>query len=104
MEYRASVSHDAIRQTVDIRLGTTEGHAAVEVDEFGNIIMEQQPEGVGIPPFLRLPHDAMLALRDALNGHAPPTSDADLREALAVERMRVNRAIDRLFSQREEGV
>lgn len=94
MEYRASVSHDAIRQTVEIRLGTTEGHAAVEVDEFGSVIMEAQPEGVVIPPFLRLPRDAMLALRDALNGHAPPVDDADLREALNVERARVDRLID----------
>ena len=96
MEYRASVVYDPIRRLAEVRLGTTEGHAAVEVDEFGNIVMEEQPTpGVMIPPLLFLPEDMMLALRDAFNDHAPPTDDADLREALSIERARVDRVLEK---------
>ena len=79
---------------VEVRLGTADGYAAVEVDEFGSLIMEEQPPGVMFPTLLLLPEGAVTALRDAFNGHAPPTDDADLREALNVERERVNRILD----------
>lgn len=48
-----------------------------------------------VPAFLRLPREAAEALRDALNGHMPPRDDRDLRDALRVERERVDRILDR---------
>ena len=96
MGYRASVSVDPLSRTAEVRL-IREGYplqaAAEGVGEDGIVFFTEADEGVMVPPFLRLPSDALNALRDAFNDHAPPSDDADLREALSVERGRVDKVI-----------
>ena len=98
MDFRASVERDLLTGTSAVRLGGSypDGtfFVATSVAEDGDVIFEEAERGVYTDPFLRFSDEALIALRDALNGHAPPTSDADLRDALKVERSRVDRIID----------
>ena len=102
MEYRAHAEHDPIMRCTRISLvsqdsGGTSAASLVDVD--GSLVFVEHAPGEFVEPFLRLPQEAALALRDALNDHAPPSDDADLREALTVERERVNKIIDNALRQ-----
>lgn len=102
MEYRAHVENDPIMRCTTITLaarGSGGTSVAELVDVDGSIVFVEHEEGTFAEPFLRLPQEAALALRDALNNHAPPTDDTDLREALSVERERVNKIIDSALRQ-----
>lgn len=97
MAYHAAVSQDPFSHTAELRLvyeGSNRRAAASLVDVDGSIVFVDSEEGEQVDPFLRIPLGALPALRDALNEHVPPTDDTDLREALSVERERVNRIID----------
>lgn len=67
----------------------------------GSPTFQTQSRAVEVPTFLRLPYEAAEALRDALNGHMPPRDDRDLRDALRVERERVDRVLDRLTGRED---
>lgn len=93
MEYRVAVTPDPFDEYTEIRVRWGD-YAAVELDEVGNLIMKEQSPGEMIPSLLRVPHALVGPLRDALSEVAPPPDDADLREALTIERERVNKIID----------
>lgn len=102
MEYRAHVENDPLSGLSTLRLiarGNIGTSVATGIGSLGDVHFMEQDEGVYVEPFLRLPSDAMLAVRDALNGHAPPTDDTDLREALSVERERVDKVINNALRQ-----
>lgn len=99
MECKGQVTHDYLTGWTEIRMiakhnGTT--YAATRVNEDGSIVLEQHPEGTVVPAVLRMPRDFALELQAALNDHAPVQQDADLREALKVERARVDKIIDKV--------
>lgn len=94
----ASVEDDYGRMQVALRLGYRVGEdrvsVAVATGDDGTLVMQEQGTYDVTPAVLRLPREAVEALRDALNGHMPPTDDGDLRDALKVERERVDRMLD----------
>lgn len=99
MEWKASANFDPISGMHEIRLAIAQStglDAAIAVED-GHVEMTRVSEGAWTPPFLRLPHAAVVAIQEALEETAPPASDADLREALAHERGRVDLVINRLL-------
>ena len=97
MVWKAVVSDDPASFNTDVRIADVyqdEVVVAAEVVE-GHVTMRRQQPAEEVPRLLSLPIEALEALRDALNQHSPPTDDRDLRDALAVERARVDRILDR---------
>lgn len=99
MDYRVSAVPDPFGEYTEVRVAYNDC-AAIEVDEYGNIVMMEQPPGAAVPPLLRLPRELVVPLRDALSGVAPPPSGADLREALDIERARVDAVLSSLLGSR----
>lgn len=95
----ATVEDDYGRMQFAIRLAhpVSEDRIAVAVatEDDGTVVMREQGNYEVAPAILRLPREAIEAVRDALNGHMPPRDDSDLREALRVERERVDRILDK---------
>ncbi|MFN2347139.1 MAG: hypothetical protein ABR616_15680 [Dermatophilaceae bacterium] len=105
MSYRAHVSQDPLNRTAELRLvyeGNRQTSVATEVSEDGHIIFEDVAEGVYVEPFLRFPETAIGAIREALEEFSPPPTDADLRDALELERQRVDRVITRLLDLQDQ--
>lgn len=102
MSWRAHVTDSFAAIGVEVRIvDAYDDHADVVTVEDGRTIATRVGRGEQMPPALTLPYEAVEALRDALNGHAPPPSDADLREALQVERGRVDRILGTLTADQE---
>lgn len=95
MTWKANASEDFVMGHVVVRLAERRGDdLIVATDAYdGDVMLQTQPASSEVPAFLRLPREAAEALRDALNGHMPPRDDSDLREALQVERDRVDRLL-----------
>ena len=91
MGWKAQVSDSLTSFNVEIRLANVYHDDMHVMRPDGTV--ETVRVGSEVPPVLSLPREAVEALRDALNGHAPPSSEADLREALEVERGRVDRIL-----------
>lgn len=77
-----------------------EVNVAARVSADGTVEMERQTHGQEVPALLKLPREALEALRDALNREMPPTDDRDLRDALRVERERVDRVLGTIAGTR----
>ena len=97
MVWKAVVSRDPSSFGIDVRIADVyEDHVVVASEVVdGHVTMERQGPAAEVPRLLTLPPEALDALRDALNQHSPPTDDRDLRDALSVERARVDRILDR---------
>lgn len=95
--WKAQVADAVASFNVEVRIANIYGDDMHVVHPGGEL--ERIRRGAEVPAVLSLPREAIEALRDALNGHAPPSSDADLREALRVERARV----DRILGMQEGG-
>lgn len=96
MSYKARITDGLDHFDVEIHIGDLHDDGvdvAVGVDDGGRVVMERRSYAAATGPLLRLPREAVEALRDALNGYAPPRDDADVREALSVERARVDRIL-----------
>lgn len=99
MEIRADVTHDYLTGWTAVRVVAKENgnfYAATRVEEDGQVVLEQHPAGTMVPELLKMPRDIALAIQAALNDHAPVQQDHDLREALKVERERVDKILDRV--------
>jgi len=94
--WKAIVSEDPGTFRLDVRLvDAFDDHVDVaQVDVNGVVTTHRQNRGVEVPRMLSIPHEALDALRDAINGHAPPSDDRDLRDALAIERRRVDKILE----------
>lgn len=100
----ATIEHDFAHMEFAIRLAhkVDDHRIAVACDtNGGDVVMREQRQSEAAPALLRLPREAVEALRDALNGHMPPTDDRDLRDALQVERARVDRMLDAVLDREE---
>lgn len=98
MEIKADVTHDYLSGWAEIRLIAKENgnFYAAKVDENGFITLEQHAEGTIVPAALKMPRDIALAIQAALNDHAPVQQDQDLREALKIERARVDKILNKV--------
>lgn len=104
-EWRAAVEYDPITGSYAIRLAQKAGdgyHNVAVSAQDGHATMQRVPMGYEVPRFVSLPREAVDALRDALDEKAPRASDADLREALQVERGRVDRVLASLTGAADE--
>ena len=96
-EWLASVITEPITNTAEVRLGRPieagRYQAAVGVSDDGHLIMEEVDGGVSIPPFVRIPYPALLAVVNEVTKDLPPTDVDSMREALTLERQRVDQLI-----------
>ena len=94
MKTYATVEHDFAFGVVHLRVarhyGGDEVHALTPDGDWA--VLEP---GRATDPCLTVGIHDLPAIRDALNGFLPPSDDTDLREALQVERARVDRILDR---------
>lgn len=99
MTWKAHAEDDFAYGQIAIRLADVRDDQVLVVigAHEGAMDAEWQNDGFEVPPLIRLPIEAVEALRDALNGHLPPRDDTDLHEALAVERSRVDRILERVL-------
>lgn len=94
MSFRAGIVPDPLGGTVAVHLVQEDGTTSYGPRETTEFWFSPVAEGAISTPLFRLPREALIAIADAVYDHYPPKDDKDLREALEIERGRVDRVLD----------